>query len=77
MTARNAEDTSNIEDALTKFRESPPNLILTDWAPGLDGTQFLKQVRKRGEKQENYVPVIMLTGNTEIDHVYTARNAAM
>jgi DNA-binding response OmpR family regulator len=50
LTARNVEGASNIEDALPKFRESPPDLILTDWAPGLDGIQFLKQVRKRGEK---------------------------
>ncbi len=77
LTAQNIEDASNIDDALAKFRESPPDLILTDWAPGLDGIQFLKEVRNHGEKQENFVPVIMLTANTETDHVCTARDAGM
>jgi DNA-binding response OmpR family regulator len=77
LTARNIEDASNTDDGLAMFHDSPPDLILTDWSPGLDGIQFLKQVRNHGEKQENYVPVIMLTANTGIDHVRTARDAGM
>ena len=77
LTAQNIEDASTVDDALAKFRQSPPDLILTDWAPGLDGIQFFKEVRNHDSKGANFVPVIMLTGNTDSDHVCTARDAGM
>jgi len=52
----------------------PVSLILTDWnMPEMNGLEFLKEVRK----QANFdaVPVIMVTTETEMEHMALALEA--
>jgi len=49
------------DDALKKFRESPPNLVLLDlMLPGIDGLQVCREMRKLSN-----IPIIMLTAKDE------------
>ena len=49
------------DEALKRFRESPPNLILLDvMLPGMDGWQVCREVRKISN-----IPIIMLTAKDE------------
>lgn len=49
------------DEALKRFRESPPNLILLDvMLPGMDGWQVCREVRKVSN-----IPIIMLTAKDE------------
>ena len=69
--------TSDPKDAFTMFRETPADLILTDWSYDLDGLTFIRMVRRNAESPNPYVPVIMVTANTELEHVCKARDAGM
>ncbi|MCI5049950.1 MAG: response regulator [Rickettsiales bacterium] len=53
----------NAEEALEKLAAHPETkVILLDWVlPGMDGMEYLKQVRAKEEY--NHIPVIMQTGN--------------
>lgn len=53
-------------EALAKVRLNPPDLILMDvMMPQMDGYEALRQLKSREETR--YIPVIMLTGRTEIE----------
>jgi DNA-binding response OmpR family regulator len=43
----------------------------------LDGFGFVRLVRRAKDGPELYVPIIMLTGHTELDHVVQARDAGV
>lgn len=68
-------------DAETGFAElldSNPDLVITDWnMPEVSGLDFVKRIRQSLEAPNPYVPVIMLTGYTEMDRVVTARDAGV
>lgn len=56
-----AEAASDGLSGLTRALERPPALIVLDWMlPGLDGLEFMKQLRR-----EHTTPVIMLTARSE------------
>ncbi|MFP4313208.1 MAG: PleD family two-component system response regulator [Alphaproteobacteria bacterium] len=58
----------NGSDGLEKALQEQPDCILLDWMmPGMSGIEVLKAL-KHNEETEN-IPVIMLTGKTEINHV--------
>ncbi len=69
--------TPNPDEAFMLFREMEPDLILCDWTPDLDGMGFLCQVRQSPDSPNPYVPVIVVTANTELRHVCIARDMGM
>lgn len=72
-TVEQAENGRLALEALTA-RTEPVSLILTDWnMPEMDGLAFLKEVRKRADFDA--VPVIMVTTETEMEHVAEALEA--
>ena len=44
---------------------------------GMSGLDFMRQVRTSPQSPNPFVPVIMLTGHTHIDHVRQARDAGV
>ena len=65
-------------DALLTLRSFPADIIVTDWAmKPMDGLQFLKAFTGLYSPGEPYPPVIMLTANTEREHVIAAREAGV
>lgn len=66
------------EKALTMLREFNPDVILLDWAmDGMTGIEFAKLLRTSAKTPNPFVPIIMLTGHTHIDHVRAARDAGI
>ena len=70
-------DHSDVDQAYDKFVEQPADLVMTDWAPGLDGIALLRKLRQTGVSPNPFVPVIVITANTESRHIYTARDSGM
>ena len=64
------------EHAWSCLPEANPDVILLDWQmSGMTGLEFVKKVRTDPGSPNPFVPVIMLTGHTHIDHVRMARDA--
>jgi two-component system, chemotaxis family, chemotaxis protein CheY len=74
---RDVRDCDNVKEALEMFTERPADLVMTDWAPGLNGIELLKELRHQDGSANPYVPVIVITANTESRHIYTARDSGM
>jgi CheY-like chemotaxis protein len=69
-------DTSDMDTAFEMHASAPADLILTDWSPSLDGMALLHRLRNDEESPDPCVPVIVVTANTELTHVCTARDLA-
>jgi len=54
------------------------DVVLTDWmmAP-MDGIEFTRQVRTAPESRYQTIPIIMISGYTEVKNVAKARNAGV
>ena len=75
------KDVLEANDADAAFEEMlahDPDLIITDWnMPPTSGLEFVKRVRLNDESPNPYVPIIMLTGFTELHRVKQARDAGI
>jgi len=66
------------EQALGLMRDANPDVIILDWVmEGMSGLEFAKEVRTSPNTPNPFVPIIMLTGHTAIDHVRQARDAGV
>lgn len=65
------------EEAFETFEQCNADLILTDWAPDLDGVKFLEMVRRSERSPNAFAPVVMVTAYTELHHICRARDAGM
>ena len=69
-------EADNGERALVLLRETNPDVVVMDWMmEGMSGLDVVKQIRTAPNTPNPFVPVIMLTGYTTIDHVRQARDA--
>ncbi len=68
-------------DAKTGFQEmidSDPDLVITDWnMPAGGGLDLVHLIRHSSHSPNPYVPIIMLTGYTELERVVTARDTGV
>ena len=69
--------TSDPTMAFQMYQGAPADLILSDWTYDLDGLTFIRMVRRRPDSANPYVPIVMVTANTEMEHVCMARDAGM
>jgi len=66
------------EAAWNVMRDTNPDVILLDWQMnGMDGLEFARQARTSPQSPNPFIPIIMLTGHTHIDHVRLARDAGV
>jgi CheY-like chemotaxis protein len=66
------------EHAWTVLRDANPDVILLDWQmAGMNGLDFARMVRTSPNSPNPFVPIIMLTGHTHVDHVRQARDAGV
>jgi CheY-like chemotaxis protein len=63
--------------AWNMFRHFPVDIILSDWSDGVDGMAFLNRVRQDPDSPNSFIPLIVCSANTELRHIYTARDAGM
>lgn len=70
-----AEDGS---DALKNLKTFAADLIITDWLmEPLDGLDFTRMIRTSSDSMNPFVPIILLTGHTELARVMEARDAGI
>ncbi|MEO8300706.1 MAG: response regulator [Rhizomicrobium sp.] len=66
------------EHAWTVLRETNPDVVVLDWVmEGMSGLDLIQMIRTNPQAPNPFVPVIMLTGHTSLDHVRQARDAGV
>ncbi len=72
---REAEDGA---DALKVLKTFDADLVIVDWnMEPIDGLEFTKLIRSSDDSPNIYIPIIMLTGHTEMSRVFQARDAGI
>lgn len=60
------------------FQEENPDIVILDWImEPIDGIALTKRIRTDSGSQNQFVPIIMMTGFSEKRHVTTARDAGV
>ncbi len=76
-----ARDVYEAEDGaagLEAFTHYQPDIVITDWViPLFDGLEMTQMIRQAGANTNPYVPIIMLIGHSEKNHVVIARDAGI
>ncbi|MEM7171051.1 MAG: response regulator [Pseudomonadota bacterium] len=64
--------------ALSEVRRFVPDLLITDWMMRpVDGLDLVRQVRMDRDPSISHLPIIVLTGFTDLPRVYQARDAGV
>ncbi len=74
---RAIRETGDAETAYKIYATETVDLVLTDWAPALDGIFLLDRIRKSEDSPNPFVPIVVVTANTELRHVCHARDHGM
>lgn len=65
-------------DGLKELQTFAADIVIADWNMAvLDGLDFIRMVRTGSDTKNPYVPIIMLTGRSEMHHIVEARDAGM
>jgi len=69
-------DIDNGADALAMIQEWKPDLLLVDYVmDGLDGVEFTRRVRSDIDTPDNRLPIIIVTGYSELWRLNEAKKA--
>ncbi len=64
--------------AIRTLHNFDADIVICDWnMEPVDGIELTKKIRTSDDSPNAYVPIIMLTGHTEISRVVTARDAGV
>jgi len=75
---RNVRTVVDAADAFKEMRTLPADIVITDWMMSpVDGLDFVRLLRNAKDTPNPYVPIIMLTGHTEMHRVLEARDAGV
>lgn len=74
---KTVREANTVEMALALLKEQPPDLLVTDWSPGLDGLEMVRRIRMDIVSPDPYLPIIVVTAHTEARNVIMARDAGM
>jgi two-component system chemotaxis response regulator CheY len=70
--------TESPDEALKELRRAPPDIIFLDWMLGAqDGLRFVRFIRRLPEPLNPFVPIVMMTGHADLQHVTQARDAGV
>ena len=76
--ARHIEEASDGTDAYARLATFAADVIICDWQMSpMDGTDFVRLLRKGTDSPNPFVPVIMVTAHTEAHRVAKARDAGV
>jgi CheY-like chemotaxis protein len=65
----------NADAGLAELAAHPPDIVFVDWMmEPVDGIEFVRLVRADEGSPSRYVPIIMITGHTEMSRVAAARD---
>lgn len=69
---------ANGQEGLEKYDLTKPDIILVDWRMDkMDGIAFTKAIRKYPTLHAKHIPIIMMTGFTNKQRVFLARDAGI
>ena len=75
---REVSEAANGQAALAVLQRRQCDLILSDMAMApMDGIAFTRHIRTDESSPNHFVPIIMVTGHTEIERVKEARDAGV
>lgn len=75
---RNITEAEEGASAIKVMKTIDADIVICDWQmKPMDGIQFTKMIRKSENSPDIYVPIIMLTGHTEMTRVVIARDAGV
>ncbi|MCW8860881.1 MAG: response regulator, partial [Rhodospirillales bacterium] len=75
---KNCLEAGDGADAFKELRHFPADIIICDWNMSpLDGIDFVRLVRTGKDSPNPFVPIIMLTGHTEMHRVVEARDVGV
>jgi CheY-like chemotaxis protein len=71
-------ESADAERAWKILKETNPDVVILDWMlPGMSGLELTRMIRTSAASPNPFVPIIMLTGHTNIDCVRQARDAGI
>ncbi|HVI53330.1 MAG TPA: response regulator [Candidatus Sulfotelmatobacter sp.] len=71
-------EAENGRQALNIMREAVPDIVLTDWEmEGMDGLQLTRHIRRSTHSPNVFLPVIVMTGQADMERVLAARDAGV
>ena len=74
----NVYEAASGESAWTSLCEYNPDIVILDWVmEGMSGIELIRMVRANPQSPNPFVPAIMLSGHTSLDHVQQARDAGI
>ena len=66
------------QEALKRLQVFPADVVIADWEMSpMNGIEFTRRVRNDANSPNHFVPIIMLTGYTEVERVKAARDAGI
>jgi CheY-like chemotaxis protein len=69
-------EAESADRAWQSLRDINPDVIVLDWVmEGMSGVELIQKIRTNPQAPNPFVPVIMLSGHTSLDHVRQARDA--
>ena len=72
------EEAVSGEAAIEFVSSTVPDIIILDWVmEGMSGIDLMRMIRTNPQSPNPFVPVIMLSGHTSIEHVQKARDAGV
>ena len=75
---RNIHEVDNVKQAFCDLQFFHADIVITDWQmEPLNGLDFVRMIRSGDDSPNPYVPIIMLTGHTELQRVCEARDAGV
>ena len=75
---RNIHEADDVKQAFCDLQYFHADIVITDWhLEPLNGLDFVRMVRSGEDSPIPKVPIIMLTGHTELHHVCQARDAGV
>jgi two-component system chemotaxis response regulator CheY len=74
--SRQVAEANDAADAFAELTHFPADIIITDYhMQPLDGLDFVRLVRTGSDSPNPFVPIIMLSGHTEMRKILEARDA--
>ena len=71
-------EAADANEAYELVTQLEPDIVITDWRmPPTDGLDLVRKIRMDMESPNPYLPIIMLTGFTELHRVKQARDAGV
>lgn len=78
LSIKDLKEVGDGETALTEVESFEPTLIVTDWhMEPMDGIALVKSIRHSASSAVKYVPIIMLTGHSDLQRVKEARDSGV